>query len=76
MLILLYDSWHNRLDQNVATQKSIPETIQESGQIKSEPSKQPNVQLPSEKDSNVKSIRILTDTLDLKISLADGSVIS
>ena len=76
VLILLYDSWHNRPEQNVATQKSIPETIQESGQTKSEPTKQPNVQLPSNKVSNDKSIRILTDTLDLKISLADGSVLS
>ena len=76
VLILLYDSWHNRLEQNVTTQKSIPETIQESGQIKSEPSTQPKVQVPNKKNSNVKSILILTDTLELKISLADGSVLS
>jgi len=76
VLILLYDSWHNRPGQNVVTQKSIPETIQESGQIKSEPSSQPNDELPEKKGGNVDSILVVTNTLELKISLADGSIIS
>ncbi len=76
VLILLYDSWQNRFDQNVVTQESMPETIQESEQVKSEPSTQSNIELPEKIDGNIDSILVVTDTLELKISLADGSVIS
>ena len=76
VLILLYDSWQNRFDQNVVTPESMPETIQESEQVKSEPSTKSNIELPEKMDDNIESILVVTDTLELKISLADGSVIS
>ena len=81
VMILLYDAWQNQNTGNSIVESNIPETVVESDR--------PSTRSFSEPDENVSSINeatdlvnpsetivVYTDTLEIKISLSDGSVVS
>ena len=81
VMILLYDAWQNQNTGNSKVESNIPETVVESDR--------PSTRSFSEPDENVSSINeatdlvnpsetivVYTDTLEIKISLSDGSVVS
>ena len=80
VLILLYDAWDNRNAQNTVTQENIPDTIIEQDKSQANPPKdsvRSNVsELPDNDSAQAETILITTDTLEVKVSLTDGSVVS
>ena len=84
VLILLYDAWHNKNQPTQVVQNNIPETNKDYQQEEKKPLlSQPETNtsgddlVPSTTLANLSdSITVVTDTLEIMISLADGSIVS
>ena len=81
VLILLYDAWHNKNTGYNAVQQNIPETAIESNiSIGTQPSEtdvdSSNTEPATTKTDFSESITVTTNSLEVKINLADGSIIS
>ena len=81
VMILLYDAWQNQNTVTSITETNIPETVIESDRPPTRSFSEPddNVSSVSEAETSVnpsEAIVVNTDTLVIKISLSDGSVIS
>ena len=83
VLILLYDAWHNKNQPKIVAQNNIPETNRDYKDDNKPLLSQPDTdssgddEVPSRtivKSSD--SITVLTDTLEVIISLLDGSIVS
>ncbi|RPH01573.1 hypothetical protein CBD81_001315 [bacterium TMED221] len=83
VLILLYDAWHNKNQPKTVAQNNIPETNRDYKDDNKPLLSQPDTdslgddEVPSRtivKSSD--SITVLTDTLEVIISLLDGSIVS
>ena len=83
VLILLYDAWHNKNQPKIVAQNNIPETNRDYKDDNKPLLSQPDTdslgddEVPSRtivKSSD--SITVLTDTLEVFISLLDGSIVS
>ena len=84
VLILLYDAWHNKNQPTQVVQNNIPETNKDYQQEEKKPLlSQPETNtsgddlVPSTTLANLSdSITVVTDTLEIMISLVDGSIVS
>ena len=81
VMILLYDAWQNQNTVTSITETNIPETVIESDRPPTRSFSEPddNVSSVSEAETSVnpsEAIVVNTDTLVIKISLSDGSIIS
>ena len=83
VLILLYDAWHNKNQPAQVVQNNIPETNrdykEENKPLLSQPGTNTsgNNVVPSTSLANSSdNITVVTDTLEIMISLLDGSLVS
>ena len=81
--ILLYDAWHNKNQPAQVAQNNIPETNRDYQEEKRPLLSQPETDtsgghlVPSTTSGNLSdSITVVTDTLEIMISLLDGSIVS
>lgn len=79
VMILLYDAWQNQDTENSIVESNIPETVVESDRPTTRSLSEPNVSSVNEATDVAnpsQTIVVYTDTLEIKISLSDGSVVS
>ena len=80
VLILLYDAWDNRNAQISVVENNMPDTIVEQEKNQSQPPKDTvrsiDSRLPGYVDNEAETVLVVTDTLEAKISLTDGSIVS
>ena len=81
VIILLYDAWHNKEINSKVSQDTIPETVTEPRTPNNNKTTKPQT-LNQSKDPIAltsdfsDSVVVTTDTLEVEISLSDGSLIS
>ena len=76
VLILLYDAWSNKNLDNSVVQDIIPETVVESVAPDSRSLLEPDIGSSDEGPATADSITVSTNSLEVKISLFDGSLVS
>ena len=83
VLILLYDAWHNENQPAQVAQNNIPETNRDYQVEKKPLLTQPHIDtsgddgVPSTSSAHLSdNITVVTDTLEIMISLLDGSIVS
>jgi YidC/Oxa1 family membrane protein insertase len=80
-MILLYDAWQNQNTENSIVESNIPETVVESDRPSTRSFSEPDEDVSSVNEATdvvnpSETIVVYTDTLEIKISLSDGSVVS
>ena len=81
VMILLYDAWQNQNTENSIVENNIPETVVESDRPSTRSFSEPDEDVSSVNEASdvvnpSETIVVYTDTLEIKISLSDGSVVS
>ena len=81
VIILLYDAWHNKNVDPSIIEQSIPETVVESSIPDSGTVAKPEIKSSSDQPATSEigltdSITVVTNSLEVKISLSDGSLVS
>ena len=81
VIILLYDAWHNKEINSKVSQDTIPETVTEPRTPNNNKTTKPQTRNQSKDPIALTSdfsdsVVVTTDTLEVEISLSDGSLIS
>ncbi len=81
VIILLYDAWHNKEINSKVSQDTIPETVTEPRAPNNNKTTKPQTRNQSKDPIALSSdfsdsVVVTTDTLEVEISLSDGSLIS